>query len=182
MLQDRLSRRRRVIEIRNHSYRRGLDSRKWTAQLEELATFAQNGMQEADYLLRRRIPAFLRTMKRAGLSLNTSPLLAQRLMALGATSFSVSDSPLPELTPSAPSTPLPRSPSCPLSPSSVPLNFVTSSLDAVQSLMPTLSADIDVSAATISDIGRPTMTEMVEEFMEDLLTQEFSPVLLDEDI
>ena len=182
MLQDRLSRRRRLIAIRNQSYRRGLDSRKWTAQLEELATFAQMGMMEADYLLRRRIPAFLRTMRRAGLSPSTSPLLAQRLTAHGATSFSVSDSPLPELTPSAPSTPLLRSPSYRLSRLSVPLNSATSSLDAVRSPTPTLSADIGVSAATISVIGRPTMTEMVEEFMEDLLTQEFSPVLLDEDI
>ena len=182
MLQDRLSRRQRVIEIRNQSFRRGFDSKKWTTQMEELAVFAQNGMQEADYLLRHRIPGFLRMMKRAEHSLNTSPLLAKRLMEHGATSFTVSESPLPELTPSAPSTPLPRSPSCRLSPSLVPLNFATSSLDAVQLPIPTLSADIGVSAATISAIGRPTMTEMVEEFMEDLLTQEFSPVLLDEDI
>ena len=182
MLQDRLSRRRRLIVIRNQSFRRGFDSRKWTDQLEELAVFAQKGMLEADYLLRRRIPAFLRTMKRAGLSPNTSPLLASRLTARGGTSFSVSDSPLPELTPSAPSTPSPRSPSCHLSPSSAVANSVTSL--PVEEPLPTpiLSEDIGVSDATPSVIGRLTMTELVEEFMEDLLTQEFSPILLDEDI
>ena len=150
--------------------------------MEELAVFAQNGMQEADYLLRRRIPGFLRMMKRAEHSLSTSPLLGKRLMEHGATSFTVSESPLPELTPSTPSTPFPRSPSYPSSLSLVPQNSTTSLPDAVLSPMPTLSADIDVSAATTSVIGRLTMTEMVEEFMEDLLTQEFSPVLLDEDI
>ena len=182
MLQDRLSRRRRVIAIRNQSFRRGLDSKTWTAQLEELATFAQKGMQEADYLLRRRIPAFLRTMKRAGISPAISPLLAQRLMAHGATSFSVSDSLLPELTPSAPSTPLLRSLSCRLSPSS-PVASSAISLPVEEPLpTPTLLEDIDVSDATPSVTGHPTMTELVAEFMEDLLTQEFSPTLLDEDI
>ena len=182
MLQDRLSRRRRVVAIRNQSFRRGLDSKAWTAQLEELAVFAQNGMQEADYLLRRRIPAFLRMMRRAGLSPSISPLLAQRLTAHGATSFSVSGSPLPELTPSAPSTPLCRSPSCRLSPSLATPSFVTSSPVAERLPTPILSEDIDVSDATPLVIGHLTMTELVEEFMEDLLTQEFSPILLDEDI
>ena len=182
MLQDRLSRRRRLIEIRNQSFRRGLDSRVWTAQMEELATFAQKGMLEADYLLKRRIPAFLRTMRLAGLSPSTSPLLARRLTEHGATSSSVFDSPLPELTPSAPSTPSVRSLSCPLSPSSAIANSVTS-LPVEEPLpTPTLSADIDVFDATPSVTGHPTMTELVEEFMEDLLTQEFSPILLDEDI
>ena len=182
MLQDRLSRRRRVTTIRNQSFRRGLDSKIWTAQLEELAVFAQKGMQEADYLLRRRIPAFLRTMKRAGISPATSPLLGQRLMAHGATSFSVSESPLPELTPSAPSTPLLRSLSCRLSPSSAVANFAISSPVEERLPTPTLLEDIGASDATPLVIGRPTMTELVEEFMEDLLTQEFSPMLLDEDI
>ena len=182
MLQDRLSRRRRLIEIRNQSFRRGLDSKGWTAQLEELARFAQKGMLEADYLLKRRIPAFLRTMRRAGISPATSPLLGRRLMEHGATSFSVCESPLPELTPSAPSTPLLRSPSCRLSPSSAVVNSVTSL--PVEEPLPTpiLSEDIGVSVATPSVIGRLTMTELVEEFMEDLLTQEFSPIVLDEDI
>ena len=182
MLQDRLSRRRRIIEIRNQSFRRGFDSKAWTAQMEELAVFAQKGMLEADYLLRRRIPAFLRMMKRAGLSPSISPLLAQRLTAHGATSFLASDSPLPELTPSAPSTPSVRSLSCRLSPSSAVANSVTSL--PVEEPLPTpiLLEDTAVSGATPSVIGLPTMTELVEEFMEDLLTQEFSPILLDEDI
>ena len=182
MLQDRLSRRRRLIEIRNQSFRRGLDSKTWTAQLEELAVFAQKGMLEADYLLKRRIPAFLRTMRRAGLSPSTSPLLASRLTAHGAISSSLSDSPLPELTPSAPSTPSVRSLSLRLSPSSAVANSVTSL--PVEEPLPTpiLLEDTAVSGATPSVIGLPTMTELVEEFMEDLLTQEFSPILLDEDI
>ena len=182
MLQDRLSRRRRVTEIRNQSFRRGLDSRTWTAQLEELAVFAQKGMQEADYLLRRQIPAFLRTMRRAGISPATSPLLGWRLMEHGVTSFSVSDSPLPELTPSAPSTPLPHSPLYHLSPSSAVVNSVTN-LPVEEPLpTPTLLEDIGVSAAIPSVTGHLTMTELVDEFMEDLLTQEFSPTVLDEDI
>ena len=182
MLQDCLFRHRRLVEIRNQSFRRGLDSKTWTAQLEELVVFAQKGMLEADYLLRRQIPAFLRTMKRAGLSPSTSPLLAQRLMAHGATSCLVSDSPLPELTPSAPSTPLLRSPSCPLSPSSAVASSAISL--PVEEPLPTPIPleDIGVSDATPSVIGRLTMTELVEEFMEDLLTQEFSPIVLDEDI
>ena len=103
-------------------------------------------------------------------------------MEHGATSFSVSESPLPELTPSAPSTPLPRSPSYRLSPSSAVASS-TISLPVEEPLpTPTLLEDIGVSDATPSVIGRPTMTELVEEFMEDLLTQEFSPILLDEDI
>ena len=144
--------------------------------------FAQKGMQEADYLLRRQIPAFLRTMRRAGILPATSPLLGRRLMEHGGTSFSVSESPLPELTPSAPSTPLPRSPSCLLSPSSAVANSVTNL--PVEEPLPTPipSEDTGVSDATPSVIGRLTMTELVEEFMEDLLTQEFSPILLDEDI
>ena len=182
MLQDRLFRRRRLIAIQNQSFRRGLDSKAWTGQLEELAVFAQKGMQEADYLLRHRIPAFLRMMRRASLSPSTSPLLAQRLMAHGATSFSVSESPLPELTPSAPSTPSLRSLSCRLSPSSAVVNFAINLPDEEPLPTPILLEDIGVSGATPSVTGHPTMTELVEEFMEDLLTQEFSPTLLDEDI
>ena len=144
--------------------------------------FAQKGMQEANYLLRRRIPAFLRTMRRAGISPATLPLLGRRLMEHGVTSFSVSDSPLPELTPSTPSTPLRRSPSYRLSPSSAVANSVTNL--PVEEPLPTPipSEDIGVSGVIPSVIGRLTMTELVEEFMEDLLTQEFSPTLLDEDI
>ena len=62
------------------------------------------------------------------------------------------------------------------------MNFATSL--PVEEPLPTpiLSADIGVFDATPLVIGPPTMTELVEEFMEDLLTQEFSPILLDEDI
>ena len=150
--------------------------------MEELARFARKGMREADYLLTHRTPAFLRMMKRAGLSPSISPLLARHLTAHGATSFSVSDSPLPELTPSAPSTPRALSLSCRLSPSPPEANFATSL--PVAELLPTpiLLEDIGVSDATPSVTGHPTMTELVEEFMEDLHTLEFSPILLDEDI
>ena len=150
--------------------------------MEELARFAQKGMREADYLLTRRTPAFLHMMKRAGVSPSISPLLAQRLTEHGMTSFLVSDSPLPELTPSAPSTPrvLSLTPRLSLSPPEA--NFATSL--PVEEPLPTPipSADIDVFGATPSVTGHLTMTELVEEFMEDLLTQEFSPILLDEDI
>ena len=150
--------------------------------MEELAAFAQKGMQEADYLLRRRIPAFLRMMKRAGLLPSILPLLARHLMGRGATFSLTSGSLLPELTPSALSTPRVLS----LTPHSSPLspvaNFITSLLVAELSPTPIPSADIGVSGAIPLVIGQPTMTELVEEFMEDLLTQEFSPILLDEDI
>ena len=46
---------------------------------------------------------------------------------------------------------------------------------------PTPSEDFAVFAATPLDTGPPTMTEVVDQFMEDLLTQEFSPVVLAED-
>ena len=150
--------------------------------MEELAVFAQKGMREADYLLTRRTPTFLRMMKRAGLSPSISPLLAERLTAHGATSFSVSGSPLPELTPSAPSTP--RVLSLTRLSSPFPLEASSATSLPVEELLPTPtpSADTGVFGATPSVIGHLTMTELVEEFMEDLLTQEFSPTLLDEDI
>ena len=182
MLQDRLYRRRRVIEIRNQSFQRGFDSRAWTDQMEELAKFARKGMREVDYLLTRRTPAFLRMMKRAGLSPSILPLLAEHLTARGATSFSVSDSPLLDLTPSAPSTPRVLSLTRRLSPLPPAANFDTSSLAAELLPTPILSEDIGVFGATPSVIGPLTMTELVEEFMEDLLTQEFCPIRLDEDI
>ena len=50
-----------------------------------------------------------------------------------------------------------------------------------QSPTPTPSADIAAFDATPLDIGPPTMTEVVDQFMEDLLTQEFSPIVLAED-
>ena len=150
--------------------------------MEELATFAQKGMREADYLLTRRMPAFCRTMQRAGVSPSISCLLAERLMAGGEISYSLSESPLPELTPSAPSTPLLHSLMCHSSLSPLEANSTTSL--PVEEPLPTLtpSVDIDVFGAIPSVTGHPTMTEVVEEFMEDLLTQEFSPILLDEDI
>ena len=150
--------------------------------MEELAKFTRKGMREADYLLTRRTPAFLHMMKRAGLSPSISPLLARRLTACGETSFSVSGSPLPELTPSAPSTPRVLSLTRHLSPSPPEASFVTSLPVAEPLPTPTLLEDIGVFNATPSVTGPPTMTELVEEFMEDLLTQEFSPILLDEDI
>ena len=182
MLQDRLFRRWRVIQIRNQSFRRGFDSRVWTAQMEELATFTQKGMQEADYLLTRRTPVFRRMMQRARVSPSISRLLAERLTAGGEISYLLSESPLLELTPSAPSTPLLRSLTRRSSPSSPVASFATSLPVEEPLLTPTPSADIGVFDAIPSVIGPPTMTELVDQFMEDLLTQEFCPVLLNEDI
>ena len=51
-----------------------------------------------------------------------------------------------------------------------------------RSLTPTPSEHTAAFDATPSDIGPLTMTEIVDQFMEDLLTQEFSPIVLDEDI
>ncbi|KIM51040.1 hypothetical protein SCLCIDRAFT_33790 [Scleroderma citrinum Foug A] len=171
-----------VIQIRNQSFRRGFDSEAWTAQMEELVKFARKGMREADYLLTCRMPAFLRTMRRAKASLNILPLLVERLTGDGKISYSHSDSPLPELTPSAPSTPLLRS----LTPRSClsqqVVNFGTSLPVTESSPTPIPWEDIGVLGATPSVTGPPTMTEVVNQFMEDLLTQEFCPVLLDEDI
>ena len=150
--------------------------------MEELAKFARKGMREADYLLTRRMPAFLRTMRRAKASLNISPLLAEHLTGDGEISYSRSDSPLPELTPSAPSMPLLRSLTPHFSPSRQVVNFGISLPVAELSPTPTPWEDISVLGATPSVIGPPTMTEVVDQFMEDLLTQEFCPVLLDEDI
>ena len=182
MLQDRLYRCRRVIEIWNQLFRRGFDSKAWTDQMEELARFAQKGMREADYLLTRRTPAFLRMMKHAGLSPSISPLLVEHLTGRGTTSFSVSDSPLLDLMPSAPSTPRVRSLTHELAPFPQAASFVTSS--PVEEPLPTLipSADIGVLGVIPSVTGPPTMTDLVEEYMEDLLTREFCPVRLDEDI
>ena len=150
--------------------------------MEELARFARKGMREADYLLTRQTPAFLRMMKRAGHSPSISPLLARRLTAHGATSFSVSDSPLPELTPSAPSTPRVLSLTRHLSLSPLEANFVTSSPVVEPLPTPILLEDTDVFNATPSVTGHLTMTELVDEYMEDLHTREFGPILLDEDI
>ena len=150
--------------------------------MEELATFARKGMWEADYLLMRRMPAFRRMMRHAGLSPTTSPLLAERLTGRGETFSSTSESPLPELMPSAPSTPRVLSLKRHLFPFPPEASFATSLLVEEPLPTPTPSAGIGVFGATPSVIGLPTMTEVVEQFMEDLLTREFSPIRLDEDI
>ena len=150
--------------------------------MEELARFARRGMQEADYLLTRRTPAFLRMMKRAGHSPNISPLLAWRLTARGAISSSPFGSPLPELTPSAPPMPRVLSLMCRSFPSPLEANFATNLPVAEPLVTPILLEDTGVFDATPSVTGHLTMTKLVEEFMEDLHTQEFSPILLDEDI
>ena len=180
--QDRLFRKKCVEEIRNQTYRRGFDSKGWTVQLEELATYAQNGMKGADYLLTRRMPGFLRMMKRAGVSPNTSPLLAERLTGSGSTSCSLSVNLPPEPTLFIPTTPLVRSLTARSPPSSSMTNYNTFSRVMDASPTPIPSEDFDAFGATPSDIGLPTMTELVDQFMEDQLTREFCPVLLDEDI
>ena len=61
------------------------------------------------------------------------------------------------------------------------INFNTFSQVVDRSLTSTPSERTVVLDATPSDIGPPTMTEIVDQFMEDLLTQEFSPIVLAED-
>ena len=46
---------------------------------------------------------------------------------------------------------------------------------------PTPSEDFDDFSVIPLDTGPPTMTEVVDQFMEDLLTQEFCPIMLAED-
>ena len=53
------------------------------------------------------------------------------------------------------------------------INFNTFSQVVDRSPTPTPLEHTVVSGVTPSDIGPPTMTEIVEQFMEDLLTQEF---------
>ena len=60
-------------------------------------------------------------------------------------------------------------------------NYDTFSQVMDASLTPTPLEDFDAFSATPSDTGHQTMTEVVEQFMEDLLTQEFCPVTLAED-
>ncbi|KIM55779.1 hypothetical protein SCLCIDRAFT_30118 [Scleroderma citrinum Foug A] len=161
MYQDRLYRRRRIEEIRNQTYRRGFDLKVWTGHLEELAMYAQNGMKEADYLLVRRVPSFLHMTKRAGVSPNTSPLLAERLTGNGS---------LPRanaLRSHHAAYPLPDGPFTLI----VPNN----------QLRHLLAEDFDAFGVTPLDIGQQTMTKVVDQFMEDLLTQEFCPVVPAED-
>ena len=180
--QDLLYRKKRVEEIRDQTYRRGFDLKGWTAHLEELATYAQNGMKAADYLLVRWLPSFLCMMKRAQLSPDTSLLLAERLASSGSTSCSLSVSLPPEPTLSIPAMPLVRSLMRRSPPSRQEINFDTFSRVVDRSPTPTPSEHTVAFGVTPSDIGLPTMTEVVDQFMEDLLTQEFSPIVLDEDI
>ena len=179
--QDRLFQKKRVEEIRNQTYRRGFDSKGWTVQLEELVTYAQNRMKAADYLLTRRMPVFLRMMKRAKVSPTTSPLLAERLTGSGSTSCSLFVSLPPEPMLFIPATPLVRSLTGHLPPLSSSTNYATFSWVVDASLTPTPLEDFDAFGVTPSDIGAPTMTQVINQFMEDLLTQEFCPIELAED-
>ena len=153
----------------------------WTAHLEELATYAQNGMKAADYLLVWRLPSFLRMMKRAQLSPGTLLLLAERLASSGSTSSSLSVNLPPEPMLSIPIMPLVRSLTCHSPQSRQEINFDTFLWVVDRSPTPTPSEHTVASDVIPSDIGLPTMTEIIEQFMEDLLTQEFSPIVLAED-
>ena len=151
--QDRLFRKKRVEEIRNQTYRRGFDSKGWTAQLEELATYAQNGMKAADYLLTRRMPTFLCMMKHAKVSPSTLPLLAERLTGSGSTSCSLSVSLPLEPTLFVPAMPLVCSLTARSPPSSSTTNYATFSWVVDASPTPTPSEDFDAFSATPLDTG-----------------------------
>ena len=139
-------------------------------------------MKAADYLLVRQLPSFLRMMKRVQLSPDTSPLLAERLASSGSTSCSLFVNLPPEPTLSIPAMPLVHSLMRHSPWSRQEINFDTFSQVTDRSLTPIPLARIVVSDVTPSDIGPQTMTEVIDQFMEDLLTQEFSPIVLDEDI
>ena len=179
--QDLLYKKKRVEEIHDQMYRRGFDLKGWTAHLEELVMYAQNGMKAANYLLVRRLPSFLHMMKRAGLSPDTSPLLAKRLASNGLTSCSLSASLPPEPTLFVPATPLVQSLTRRSPQSRQEINFDTFSRVADRLLTPTPSEHTVAFDVIPSDTGPQTMTEIVDQFMEDLLTQEFSPIVLAED-
>ncbi|KIM64719.1 hypothetical protein SCLCIDRAFT_23172 [Scleroderma citrinum Foug A] len=179
--QDHLFRKKRVEEICSQTYQRGFDSKGWTAQLEELATYMQNSMKEADYLLTRRMPRFLRMMKHARTLPNTSPLLAERLTGNGSTSCSSYESLPPEPTLFVPTTPLVHSLTACLPPSSSSTNYDTFLRVVDASPTPTPSEDFDAFGATPSVTGLPTMTELINQYMQDQLTLEFCLVVLAED-
>ena len=80
-----------------------------------------------------------------------------------------------------PATPLVCSLMAHLPPSSSTTNYDTFLRAAAVSPTPTPSEDFDAFGAIPLDTGPLTMTEVVEQFMEDLLTQEFCPVTLAED-
>ena len=143
--------------------------------------YAQNGMKAADYLLTRRMPRFQCMMKHAGVSPSTSPLLAERLSSSGLISCSLSMNLPPEPTLFVPVMPLVHSLTAHSPPSSSTTNYATFSWVADLSPTPTPSEDFDAFGATPSDIGLPTMTELMDQYMEDQLTREFCPVMLAED-
>ena len=143
--------------------------------------YAQNGMKAANYLLMRRMPEFLHMMKHAGVSPSTSPLLAERLTGSGSTSCSLSMNLPLEPTLFVPAMPLVRSLTTRSPPSSSTTNYATFSRVVDASPTPTPLEDFDAFSATPSGTGLPTMTELVDQFMEDQLTQEFCPVMLAED-
>ena len=120
-------------------------------------------------------------MKRAGLSPDTSPLLAEWLASSGSTSCSLSVSLPLEPTLFVPATPLVRSLTRRSPQSQQEINFDTFLRVVDRSPTPTPSEHTVAFDVTPSDIGPQTMTEVVEQFMEDLLTQEFSPIVLAED-
>ena len=143
--------------------------------------YAQNGMKAADYLLTHRMPTFLRMMKCAGVLPSTSPLLAEQLTRSGSTSCSLSVSLPLEPTLFVPAMPLVHSLTVHSPPSSSMTNYATFSRVMDVSPTPIPSDNFNAFSATPSDIGPPTMTKVVDQFMEDLLTQEFCPVMLTED-
>ena len=124
---------------------------------------------------------FQRMMRHAGVSPTTSPLLAERLSRNGSTSFSHSVRLPPEPMLFIPTTPLVRSLMVRSPPSSSTTNFNTFSQVVEASPTPTPLEDFDAFGVTPSDIGAPTMTQVINQFMEDLLTQEFCPIELAED-
>ena len=99
----------------------------------------------------------------------------------GRSSCSLSMSLPPEPTLFIPDMPLVRSLMGRLPPSQQAINFDTFLRVVEASPTPTPLEDFNVFDATPLVIGPPTMTEIVDQFMEDLLTQEFSLVVLTED-
>ena len=143
--------------------------------------YTQNGMKAADYLLTRCMPGFLCMMKRAKVLPSTSPLLVERLTSSGSTSCSLSVSLPLEPMLCVPATPLVRSLTARSPPSSSTTNYDAFLRVVDASPTPTPSEDFDAFTATPSGTGLLTMTELVDQFMEDQLTREFCPVVLAED-
>ena len=120
-------------------------------------------------------------MKRVRLCPDTSPLLAERLASSGSTSYSPFVNLLPEPTLSVPTMPLVRSLTCHSPLSRQEINFDTFSRVVDRSPTPTPLEHTIAFNVTPSDTGLQTMTEVVDQFVEDLLTQEFSLIVLAED-